>query len=185
MERVYHLSESVLPGRSLSGAGPGRQVERYERSLSDARIETEGDKMKTHNFILIILLVLAWCHRADAYENFSVAVYCRAYETREMADPNWLDSRWQDITKQVHVDKVYLETHRDLLIVDDETLNKAKTYFHERGIRTAGGITLTVNERNRFETFCYSNPEHRQKVKEIVEHTARLFDEMILDDFFF
>ena len=141
--------------------------------------------MKTHNFILIILLVLAWCNRADAYENFSVAVYCRAYETREMADPNWLDSRWQDITKQVHVDKVYLETHRDLLIVDDETLNKAKAYFHERGIRTAGGITLTVNERNRFETFCYSNPEHRQKVREIVEHTARHFDELILDDFYF
>jgi hypothetical protein len=141
--------------------------------------------MKTHNFILIILLVLAWCPRADAYENFSVAVYCRAYETRQMADLNWLDSRWQDITKQVHVDKVYLETHRDLLIVDYETLNKAKAYFHERGIRTAGGITLTVNERNRFETFCYSNPEHRKKVKEIVEHTARHFDEIILDDFYF
>jgi len=141
--------------------------------------------MKTRNFIYMILLALVWCPRADAYENFSVAVYCRAYETREMADLNWLDSRWQDITKQVHVDKVYLETHRDLLIVDDETLNKAKAYFHERGIRTAGGITLTVNERNRFETFCYSNPEHRQKVKEIVEHTARHFDELILDDFYF
>ncbi len=141
--------------------------------------------MKTRNFICMILLALVWCPRADAYENFSVAVYCRAYETREMADLNWLDSRWQDITKQVHVDKVYLETHRDLLIVDDETLNKAKAYFHERGIRTAGGITLTVNERNRFETFCYSNPEHRQKVKEIVEHTARHFDELILDDFYF
>jgi len=141
--------------------------------------------MKTRNFIWMILLVWVWCPWADAYENFSVAVYCRAYETREMADLNWLDSRWQDISKQVHVDKVYLETHRDLLIVDDETLNKAKAYFHERGIRTAGGITLTVNERNRFETFCYSNSEHRQKVKEIVEHTARHFDELILDDFYF
>jgi hypothetical protein len=38
---------------------------------------------------------------------------------------------------------------------------------------------------NRFETFCYSNPEHRKKVKEIVELTARHFDEIILDDFFF
>ena len=141
--------------------------------------------MKTRNLIWMTLLVLVWSNWANAYENFTVAVYCRAYETRQMADLNWLDSRWQDITKQVHVDKVYLETHRDLLIVDDETLNKAKAYFHQRGIRTAGGITLTVNERNRFETFCYSNPEHRRKVKEIVEHTARHFDEIILDDFFF
>lgn len=141
--------------------------------------------MKTCNFMWMILLALVWCPWARAYENFAVAVYCRAYETRQMADLNWLDSRWQDITKQVHVDKVYLETHRDLLIVDDDTLNKARAYFHEHGIRTAGGITLTVNERNRFETFCYTNPEHRQKVKEIVEHTARHFDEIILDDFFF
>jgi hypothetical protein len=131
------------------------------------------------------MILLAWALSARAYENFDVAVYCRAYETREMADLDWLDSRWQDITKQVHVDKVYLETHRDLLIVDDDTLNQAKAYFRDRGIRTAGGITLTVNERNRFETFCYSNPEDRQKVQEIVEHTARHFDELILDDFFF
>ena len=68
-----------------------------------------------------------------------------------MGDANWLDSRWPDITKQVHVDKVYLETHRDLLLVDDDTLNKAKAYFREQGVPTAGGITLTVNERNRFE----------------------------------
>jgi hypothetical protein len=141
--------------------------------------------MKICNIILMTLLSWVWCPWLNAYENFSVAVYCRAYETRQMSDLNWLDSRWQDIIKQVHVDKVYLETHRDLLIVDDDTLNKAKAYFHEQGIRTAGGITLTVNERNRFETFCYSNPEHRRKVKEIVEHTARHFDEIILDDFFF
>ncbi len=141
--------------------------------------------MKTRILIWAILVACTWCSEAGAYENFKVAVYCRAYETREMANPDWLDSRWQDIARQVHVDKVYLETHRDLVIVDDETLNRAKAYFRERGIETAGGITLTVNERNRFETFCYSNPEHRRKVKEIVEHTARHFDELILDDFFF
>ena len=83
------------------------------------------------------------------------------------------------------VDKIYLETHRDLLIVDEPTLLKAKKFFESKGIKTAGGITLTINESNNFETFCYSNPEHRQKVKEIVEYTAKHFDELILDDFFF
>jgi hypothetical protein len=46
-------------------------------------------------------------------------------------------------------------------------------------------LPITVNERNRFETYCYTNPEHRKKLKEVVEYTARLFDEIILDDFFF
>ncbi len=122
---------------------------------------------------------------ASAYENFQVAVYCRAYEVREMADPAWLEARWQELSSQVHVDKIYLETHRDLIIVDDATLERAKKFFESRGVKTAGGITYTIDERNRFETFSYANPEHRAKVREIIEHTARHFDEIILDDFFF
>jgi len=119
------------------------------------------------------------------YQNFRVAVYSRAYETQQMGDTVWLQKIWQEIEKQVGVDKIYLETHRDLIIVDEETIKKARDFFQKRGIQTAGGITYTVSERNRYETFCYSNPGHRQKVKEIAEYTARHFDEIILDDFFF
>ncbi|MGD2095599.1 MAG: hypothetical protein PVH77_11380, partial [Phycisphaerales bacterium] len=125
------------------------------------------------------------CCGGENYQNFDVAVYARAYEVREMGETSWLEPRWNEISRQVKVDKVYLETHRDMIIVDEETIHKAKKFFEEKGIRTAGGITLTVNERNRFETFCYTSAEHRKKVKEIIEHTARLFDEVILDDFFF
>ncbi|MCF3652308.1 hypothetical protein [Synoicihabitans lomoniglobus] len=120
-----------------------------------------------------------------AYDNFEVAVYTRAYEVRQMADPAWLESHWGAISSELHIDKVYLETHRDLIIVDAATLEAAKAFFAARGIETAGGITFTIDEPNRFETFSYSNPEHRAKVQEIVEHTARHFDEIILDDFFF
>lgn len=119
------------------------------------------------------------------YDNFKVAVYARSYEVQKMEDLDWLDSIWQIISKQVHVDKIYLETHRDLVMPDQETLDRVKRYFNKQGVETAGGITYTVNERNRFETFCYSNPEHRKKVQEIIEYTARNFDEVILDDFFF
>lgn len=122
---------------------------------------------------------------ADNYKNFKVAVYARAYEVQKMDSLPWLDPIWNEISRQVKVDKFYLETHRDLLVVDEKTLLAAKKYFEDKGIETAGGITLTVNESNRFETFCYSNPEHRKKVKEIVEYTAKHFDEIILDDFFF
>jgi len=119
------------------------------------------------------------------YKNFKVVVYARAYEVDKMGDLNWLTPIWDEISKQVKVDKIYLETHRDLLIVKKETIETAKKFFKDHHVEVAGGITLTVNERNMFETFCYSNPEHRQKVKEIVEYTAGLFDEIILDDFFF
>ena len=119
------------------------------------------------------------------YKNFEVAVYSRAYETAKMGDDKWLQSVWNEISRQVKVDKIYLETHRDLVIVDEPTLLKAKKFFENKGIKTAGGITLTINESNNFQTFCYSDPEQRKKVREIVEYTARHFDELILDDFFF
>jgi hypothetical protein len=137
-------------------------------------------------FILPLALALpASAAAAGHHRNFDVAVYVRAQEVRQMKDPAWLEPRWAAIEKHLAVDKVYLETHRDTLVVDEETLAQAKRFFESRGIRTAGGITTTVNESNRFETFCYSRPDHRKRVKEIVEYTARHFDEIILDDFFF
>ncbi len=134
---------------------------------------------------VITLAAAAFAAPARAYEQFKVAVYCRAYEVREMADPAWLEARWRELSTQVHVDKIYLETHRDLVIVDSSTLEAAKAFFAARGVATAGGITYTIDESNRFETFSYSDPEHRRKVQEIAEHTAKHFDEFILDDFFF
>ncbi|MGE5428465.1 MAG: hypothetical protein ACM3O8_11270 [Methylococcaceae bacterium] len=136
-------------------------------------------------FLAMLLFTGAMTMAGDNYKNFNVAVYSRAYETAKMGDNNYLEPIWNEISRQLKVDKIYLETHRDLLIVDEATLLKAKKFFESRGIKTAGGITLTVNESNNFETFCYTNPEHRKKVKEIVEYTAKHFDELILDDFFF
>lgn len=134
---------------------------------------------------MLVFAAAAGAPSLRAHENFKVAVYCRAYEVREMADPAWLESRWRELSQQMHVDKIYLETHRDRVIVDDATLEAAKAFFAARGVQTAGGITYTIDEGNRFETFSYSDPAHRKQVREIAEHTARHFDEFILDDFFF
>lgn len=137
----------------------------------------------------ISLLLFSCCtfySYSQQYKNFKVAVYCRAYEVKQMADTtNYLKPAWNEISRQLKVDKIYLETHRDLVVVDQQTLDIAKKFFKDRGIETAGGITLTVSEPNRFQTFCYSDPADRKKVKELSEYTAKNFNEFILDDFFF
>ena len=141
--------------------------------------------MRKATIIFLLTLTTLYC-KAQHYNNFKVSVYCRAYEVRQMGDTNnYLKPLWNEISRQLKVDKVYLETHRDLIIVNQDTLNIAKKFFKDRGIEVAGGITLTVSEPNRFQTFCYSNPEDRKKVKELSEYTAKNFDEFILDDFFF
>jgi hypothetical protein len=123
---------------------------------------------------------------SQQYKNFKVSVYSRAYETQKMGDTTgYLKPIWDEITRQLKVDKIYLETHRDLLIVDQKTLDIAKKFFRDRNIEIAGGITYTISEPNRFQTFCYSDPNDRKKIKEIAEYTAKNFNEVILDDFFF
>ncbi|HEY2350520.1 MAG TPA: hypothetical protein VGH64_15985 [Puia sp.] len=141
--------------------------------------------LKKAILFLSVTLFSATCF-SQKYKNFRVAVYCRAYEVKQMADTaKYLKPIWDEISRQLSVDKVYLETHRDMLVVDQQTITIAKKFFHDRGIEVAGGITLTRSEPNRFETFCYSNAEDRKFVKGLVEFTAKNFDELILDDFFF
>ena len=144
--------------------------------------------MPKFKIILILVLVIVFSIPAFSqnYKNFKVSIYCRAYEVAKMADTgNYLKPLWNEITRQLKVDKVYLETHRDTHIVDQKTLDIAKKFFRDRGIKVAGGITFTISEANHFQTYCYADPDDRKKVKEIVEYTAKNFDEVILDDFFF
>ncbi len=137
-------------------------------------------------FVITLLLVSALMSFTQEYNNFKVSIYCRAYEVAKMGDTtNYLAPRWETITNQLKVDKVYLETHRDMLMVDQQTLDIAKEFFTKRNIEIAGGITYTISEPNRFQTFCYQDPNDRKKVQEIAEFTAKNFDEFILDDFFF
>lgn len=144
----------------------------------------------TKNYLFRIGLCLMACLMLPSYveakhNHFKVSVYVRAAEVQKMKDTQWLESSWSAISSQLDVDKIYLETHRDLLIVDDATIEKAKKFFLKQGLEVAGGITYTINESNEFETFCYSDPEHRKMVQKIAETTARHFDEFLLDDFFF
>ena len=139
-------------------------------------------------FKLFLCAVLALCAISTAWarhKNFKVSVYVRAFEVEKMKDTQWLESTWKTISSQLDVDKIYLETHRDMHLVDDATLDKAKKFFEKQGIEVAGGITYTISEPNDFETFSYSNPEDRAWVQKVAEHTARHFDEFLLDDFFF
>lgn len=134
---------------------------------------------------IVTLMLAAGTLFAGNYKSFKVSVYTRAYEVQKMSDPQWLEDTWNTISSQVKIDKIYLETHRDRLIVPQETLDAAKAFFKKHGVEVAGGITYTIQESNNFQTYCYTTPEDRAAVQHIAEYTAANFDEFILDDFFF
>jgi hypothetical protein len=92
--------------------------------------------------------------------------------------------------KYCPLDKVYIEPHRDNTDISDEKIRAIKALFEERGIETAGGITTTIQmpgheKRSIFLSFCYTETACRERLVEIVKRTAALFNEIILDDFYF
>lgn len=83
--------------------------------------------------LLISACAATFSAMAGEYQSFKTSIYTRAYEVEKMKDMHWLDSTWTVISQQLKVDKIYLETHRDLLIVPDETIEQAKQYFLSKG----------------------------------------------------
>ena len=136
-------------------------------------------------FLIIITFYSLSVFANSGYKNFEASVYTRVSEVIKMKDPEWLKSTFEQMDQHLKMGKIYLETHRDMVMIEEDALEPIIRFFEDRGIKTAGGITITVNERNNFQTFCYTNKEHRKKLKQIVEMTARHFDEFILDDFYF
>lgn len=126
------------------------------------------------------------------YENFRAAIYCTA-QTLSAIDGRQLEREWEFLEKYVGVDKVYLETFRNGTLVPEGQIRMIRDFFQSHGVETAGGITAVTpdlseedGKRQRlFSTFCYSNKGMRDKLKEVAEYTAGLFNSFILDDFFF
>jgi hypothetical protein len=123
--------------------------------------------------------------QSPRYRNFDLAIYCRVDDVRRMAEGDWLEKSYEALARDLKIGKVYLETHRSRVTNDRETMLKAKRFFESRGIKTAGGITLVADEGREFKQFSYTSPADRKHVEEVVRFTASLFDELILDDFFF
>ena len=67
--------------------------------------------------ILLASYALLWLASSAAvaggnnYKNFDVALYSRVYETQQMKDPAWLESRWEAISKNVKLDHIYLTSY--------------------------------------------------------------------------
>ena len=71
--------------------------------------------------------------QAGHYKNFKVSTYVRAQDVARMDDKNFLESTWKTISRQVDIDKIYLETHRDAFIVNEKVLLKVKKILPETG----------------------------------------------------
>ena len=122
---------------------------------------------------------------ADTQKSFETVVYIPVAGTLKMKDPQWLESSWATISSQLHVDKVYIETYRSRVLADDQVIEDAKKFFLDHGVKIAGAICYSDSDNGQFVSFVYTKQADRDYVKHVSEFTAKHFDEIILDDFFF
>jgi hypothetical protein len=122
---------------------------------------------------------------AGHYQNFSTAIYIPVRVVQSFRDPQVLLGDWNTISRQLKVDKVYIESYRSRQVADGPLLEQVKKFFTDRGVRVAGGMAMSAGGGGQFESFCYTDPADRDYVKNVVAFTASHFDEIILDDFFF
>ncbi len=122
------------------------------------------------------------------YHNFNASLYCPVNNLISICDFHEFNHRFQLIEKNVKLGKVYLETYRSGTTISKEQMLKVIDFFKSKGIAVAGGITTNdVDDplEGGFIQLCYTSVKSRNLLKDVVALTAELFDEFILDDFFF
>jgi len=93
-----------------------------------------------------------------------------------------------DWCKKTAVTKVYIEAFRDGYQAERPTLQRAKERFLAAGIAASGCVTTTKVGKSSMgwkSISCYTDPATQEKLQAIFEYAAGLFDEIMIDDFWF
>lgn len=87
------------------------------------------------------------------------------------------------------VTKVYLEEFRDGYQADREALLRARKRFQDAGFLVSGCVTTTGVGRPADHGMrgisCYTDVPTQERLKSIFQYAAGLFDEIMIDDFWF
>ena len=90
--------------------------------------------------------------------------------------------------KTTGVTRVFLETFRGSYTAPRETLEHAKERFEKAGIAVSGCVTTTnVGKKSTGWNIiaCYTDVPTQERLQEVFEYTASIFDEIMIDDFWF
>lgn len=93
-----------------------------------------------------------------------------------------------DWCRRTGVTKVYVEAFRDGYQAERAALERARDHFRAAGFEVSGCVTTTgVGKKSTGWSVicCYTDPPTQEHIRRIFEFTASLFDEIMIDDFWF
>jgi hypothetical protein len=146
--------------------------------------------MKIPSLILAVVLALAFpamrvCAQGH-YKSFIVSTYATQGTVQSLMNGDMDPAQsWAKLTRNLKVDKIYIEVMRNHTLVDETNLEKLIQFYQSQGVEVCGGLAFSVSEANGYQGFDYADPENRAFAKKAVELAARHFNEILLDDYFF
>ncbi|MCU0916706.1 MAG: hypothetical protein MUC88_19410 [Planctomycetes bacterium] len=93
-----------------------------------------------------------------------------------------------DWCKKTGVTHAFIESFRDGYTAERQALEHARNRFREAGFDVSGCVTPTKVGKDSTgwtNIACYTDEPTQKHVQEIFEYTAALFDEIMIDDFWF
>jgi hypothetical protein len=93
-----------------------------------------------------------------------------------------------EFCRKMGISKVYVEAFRDGYQADAAALKTARDFFRQAGLKVSGCVTTTRfgKPTSGWEVgACYTHRANQEHLASIFAFTAQLFDEIMIDDFFF
>ena len=116
---------------------------------------------------------------------FSAFVPAQAVN-QHLSEPEGLHEALQ-LFQANKISKVYFDCLRGGHFPGEDVLITARDFFRENGLKVSAGLTPTrgtgkASTHGRW-WLCYTNTKTQEELQQIVRRTARIFDEIIVDDF--
>jgi len=86
------------------------------------------------------------------YQSFTVSTYIIQGTVQSLMSGR-LDpaETWSNLTRNLKVDKVYIEVMRNHTLVDEAGLEKLKKFFQAQGVQVCGGLAYSISEVNGYQ----------------------------------
>ena len=90
--------------------------------------------LRACSVVLLLSLLTPASNRLHAttapdHDQFRNAVYIPVFVVQKMKDSAYLQKSWDELSSQVKIDKVYIETYRSGTIADDTNLERVKAFL--------------------------------------------------------
>jgi len=123
-------------------------------------------------------------------DDLTISTYVTVETTRKLAESADLRQQSLDVLAALGVAKVYFETTRGCPVPPEDQLAEMNAFYRTHGIATAAGLAthpgqegFGVRADRGLAWFNYQAADTQRVLAEAVAASARVFDEVIIDDF--